>query len=76
MGVISIFPCCFISVGGLLGAAALALWIWMIVEVVTKEPPEEPNKLMWVLIVVLLGWLGALIYLIARRPERIRTYGR
>ncbi len=56
--------------------AALVLWIWMIVEVATKEPSEDPDRLMWLLIVLLLGWVGGLVYLIARRPTRIQKYGR
>jgi hypothetical protein len=61
---------------GLFGIALTAFWIWMIIESATKEPAEDPNKIMWVLIVVLLNWLGAAIYFFVRRPERIRMYGR
>ena len=66
---------CF-PVAGLLGLALTAFWIWMIIEAATKEPAEESNKIVWVLVVVLLHWLGAAIYYFVRRPERIRKYGR
>lgn len=69
-------PCFCFPVFGLFGLALTAFWIWMIIDAATKEPAEEPNKIMWVLIVVLLHWLGAAIYYFARRPERIRKYGR
>lgn len=61
---------------GVFALAGLAFWIWSIVEVATKEPSEDQDRLMWLLIVLLLGWIGALVYLIVRRPERIRKYGR
>ena len=66
---------CF-PVVGLLGLALTAFWIWMIIDVATKEPAGESNKIVWVLVVVLLHWLGAAIYYFVRRPERIRKYGR
>ena len=69
-------PCLCIPFFGLFGLAMTAFWIWMIIEVATKEPAEEPNKIMWLLIVILVHGLGALIYFLARRPERIRKYGR
>ena len=63
-------------VGGTLGLAALALWIWMLVEVLTRETDEGSNRLIWALIIVFTHWIGALIYLLARRPERIRKLGK
>jgi hypothetical protein len=68
-------PCLCFPVVGLFSLALIAFWIWMIIEVATKEPAEDPNKLMWVLIVVLCSWIGAAIYYFVRRPERIRLYG-
>jgi hypothetical protein len=69
----------------LFGIAGLALWIWAIVDVV-RVPDDSMfkagNKLVWVLIVVLAGFVGAIIYLIvgrpaagARAPERPGTPG-
>ena len=63
-------------VGGTLGLAALALWIWMLVEVLTRETDEGNNRLIWALVIVFTHWLGALIYLLVRRQERIRKLGR
>ena len=66
--------------GGLLLSIVLvlgttALWIWMIVDCATNEAPEGNEKLVWILVIVMTGFIGALIYLLARRPKRIRQYG-
>ncbi len=53
-----------------------AFWVWMIIECATKEPSEGNDKLIWILVILLLNWLGALIYYFARRPTRMRLYGR
>ena len=56
--------------------ALKAFWIWMLIEVISKEPSEGNDKVVWLLIVLLTGGIGALIYYFVRRPERIRKYGR
>jgi len=62
--------------GGIFGLAAFALWIWMLVEVLTRETDEGSSRLIWALVIVFAHWLGALIYLLVRRPERIRKLGK
>lgn len=45
----------------------LAFWIWMLVDC-ARRPFEDPGgnlRLVWILIIVLAGWIGALIYLFA-----------
>jgi hypothetical protein len=59
----------------LIGLSLAILWVWMLVECVTREPSEGNDKIVWLLIILLLGWIGALVYFFARRPERIRRFG-
>jgi len=54
----------------------LALWIWALVDCLTKEPSEGNDKIAWLLVILLLSWVGGLLYLLVRRPRRIREYGR
>ena len=63
------FACC-------LTIPLLALWIWMIVDCARNEKTEGNEKIVWILVIVLAGWIGALIYLFARRPARKRELGR
>ncbi len=58
---------------GLLGTA---FWIWMLVDCATKESDQGNNKLIWILIIALTHLVGALIYLLVRRPQRIAELGR
>lgn len=60
----------FIGIGGTM------LWIWMIVDCAINEPSEGNDKLIWILIIVLTHWIGALIYLLVRRPKRIQEVGK
>ena len=56
------------SVGGTM------LWVWMLVDCAIKEPSEGNDKIVWILVIVLTHWVGALIYLLARRPKRIQMH--
>ena len=46
----------------------LGIWVWMIVDCATKETGND--RIAWLLVVLLAGFIGALIYLIVRRPRR------
>ena len=54
----------------------LIFWIWMIIDCAMNEPSDGNDKIIWIIIVVFLNWIGALIYFFARRPTRIAQYGR
>jgi hypothetical protein len=73
------FACVWVVIMGLtvlVGLASFALWIWMLVDCLTKETDERNNRLIWTLVIILTQIIGALIYLIVRRPQRRRELGR
>lgn len=55
----------------LLAIASFAVWIWALVDAV-KVPDDSMykngNKLVWILVIVLAGLIGAIVYLIVGRP--------
>ena len=57
----------------LLVVAAVALWIWMLVDCLRREPPDSMEKLTWALVILLGNILGALIYYVIRKLPRDRT---
>jgi uncharacterized membrane protein len=61
------------------GLAAFAFWIWAIIDVVKVADDSmfrAGNKLIWVLVIVLTGVIGAIIYFVVGRPEpRSETAG-
>jgi len=61
---------------GLIGFLLTAFWIWMTVDAAMNEPSGGNDKIIWIIIIVLVGWLGALIYYFARRPKQIAETGR
>lgn len=69
------FYCLFIVCAVVVGLGATVLWIWMLVDCATKEKEEGNTKLVWVLIILFAQGIGALIYLIVRRPQRLKELG-
>ncbi len=57
---------------GLLWVAALVVWIWALVDCVQVKDDslyQSGNKLVWVLIIVLLSFIGAILYFLIGRPK-------
>ena len=52
--------------------AGFAFWIWMIIDCVTKET-DQNQKIVWVIILALIGFIGAPLYLIVRKIPRGRA---
>lgn len=61
----------------LLGLGSVVFWIYTLVEVVKIPEPvwqhTRDDKIVWVLVIALLGWLGALVYWIAVRGKLQRA---
>ena len=73
MSLIPIFLILFVFVFVIGGTI---LWVWMIIDCATNEPSEGNEKIVWILVMVFTHLIGSLIYLLIRRPERIRLYGK
>lgn len=45
-----------------LAILSMIFWIFMIVDVVKRKFKEENEKVIWILVIVLAGIIGALVY--------------
>ncbi|HEX3336959.1 MAG TPA: PLD nuclease N-terminal domain-containing protein [Jatrophihabitans sp.] len=63
---------------GALGAIALGVWIFCIIDVITTPEPQCRNlpKIAWLLIVILLSDLGSIAWLVAGRTWNSQPGGR
>jgi hypothetical protein len=66
-------PC--LSFGGFFGPIHWVLlvvtvfWLWMLIDALIHEPTTN-EKLLWFLVIFVLNFIGALIYLFVRRLRR------
>jgi hypothetical protein len=68
--------CCAIAFAGVIGIGGTVVWVWALIDCVTKESDEGNNRLIWVLIIVFTHLIGAIIYFVVRRPQRLKEVGR
>ena len=54
----------------LLVAAAFAFWIWMLISAIQNKGINSNEKVIWVLVIIFLHFLGALIYFLIGHPKR------
>jgi len=53
-----------------LSLLSLAFWIWMLVDAAQNRGLEQNERIIWVIVVALLHFIGALIYFFVARPKR------
>ena len=63
----------FILFGILIGLATLGLWIWSLIHCIRNRYLSDNNRLIGILLIILLGLIGSLVYLFLpreREPQR------
>ncbi len=49
----------------------IIFWIFMIIDVAKRKFPNDSDKIMWILLVVLLGVIGAIVYyFVVKRADK------
>lgn len=66
-GIIGLFMVLFVVTIGLL---LFAFWIWMLIDAIQNKGLTDGEKIGWVLAIVLLHFLGGLLYCFIGRPKR------
>jgi len=70
MGIFWVFYCFAI----LLGLASLVLWVWALIDCLKRDDYKAENeKLLWALVIIFAGIIGAVIYyfLVKMKKEKI-----
>ena len=53
-----------------LSLLAFAFWIWMLVDAAQNRGLDQNERVVWIVVVALLHFLGAVIYFFVARPKR------
>ena len=48
--------------GFLIGILGFIFWIWMLIDCIKREFKSDIEKIIWVLVLIFLGILGAILY--------------
>ena len=58
-------------VGAIIAIVATIFWIWMLIDCLQNPRLQGVDKLVWVLVIFFLHLLGAIIYFVIGRQQRV-----
>jgi phospholipase D-like protein len=56
-------------VGATLSLACFAFWLWMLIHAITNKGLPDGEKIVWVLVIIFLPFIGSVIYFFVGRPK-------
>ena len=60
-------------VGGFAIASSI-FWIWMLIHAITNKGLDSIEKLIWVIVILCLHFVGGLIYFFIGRPKAVGAF--
>jgi len=72
---VGLFTMLFFGAILLIVIGGTVLWIMALVDCIQKESATGNDRIVWLLIILFLHLLGAILYFLIRRPQRIRELG-
>ena len=49
--------------------ACFAFWLWMLIHAITNKGLGDAEKIVWVIVIIFLPFVGSLIYFFIGRPK-------
>jgi hypothetical protein len=65
-GIVGLFLLLFM---GAIGLACFAFWLWMLIHAITNKGIADTEKIVWVIVIIFLPFLGSRIYFFVGRPK-------
>jgi len=65
-GLIALFV---LLVKGIIGLIVLIFWLWMLVHAITNKGLSDGERIVWVIVIIFLPFLGALLYFFIGKPK-------
>lgn len=62
-------------VGAAISLAGFAFWLWMLIHAITNKGLGDGEKIVWVLVIIFLPFIGSIIYFFVGRPKGVAAVG-
>jgi hypothetical protein len=66
-GILAGGACMIVAV--LLGLVSLVIWLWALVDAIKNPALDSTMRLIWILVLIFTGILGAIVYLLIGRAK-------
>ena len=66
----------FLNVGGfeiLILLIPAVIWLWAIIDLLRSDFSNGINKIVWAIIIIFVPFLGAILYLILGRSQKLKS---
>ena len=60
----------FMLVSFVISIGLLIFWIATLIDCAKNEPAEGNDRIIWIVVIAVLGWLGAVLYVLIQKPKR------
>jgi hypothetical protein len=51
------------------GGLGLVLFLWALIDCIRREFTNPNDKILWLVLIILIGWIGPILYLIIGRKK-------
>jgi hypothetical protein len=72
IGIIGFF---FFLIQAVIGLVVFVFWLWMLIHAITNKGLGDGEKIAWVLVILIIPFLGALIYFFIGKPKGTSAVG-
>jgi phospholipase D-like protein len=64
-----VFGLLALLIGAVISLAGFIFWLWMLIHAITNKGLQDGEKIVWVLVIIFLPFLGSIIYFFIGRPK-------
>ena len=72
IGIIGFF---LFLIQAVIGLFVFVFWLWMLIHAITNKGLGDGEKIAWVLVILIIPFLGALIYCFIGKPKGTSALG-
>lgn len=51
------------------GIGGFILFLWALIDVIRRQFPNQNDKILWIVLIILISWLGPILYLTIGRKK-------
>lgn len=51
------------------GIGGFILFLWALIDVIKRQFPNQNDKILWIVLIIVIGWLGPILYLAMGRKK-------
>jgi len=58
-----------VLIAGIISLLCFAFWLWMLIHAITNKGLSDGEKILWVLVIIFLPFVGSIIYFFVGRTK-------